>query len=221
MRLFGPPTGCDSAASESNHKTEVKAPAKRTQQIKSTLIKQTCKRVMESRTIDQLLDREFDLFHHKSFTGVSHPTEGGRDGLPYMKWDEKKNPTVPWFPSDVLKVCCNMVLPAAGTNMHCGSRGAQESDSGQLSNIWYSWANFQLDLLDRHGLQLYSCQILCLLHLEGPFPPGSSVSGFELVHNGYYAAACCFLSVDPILSKRAQGRRDHHALVKQGVLRNK
>eukprot|EP00536_Pseudo-nitzschia_multiseries_P010124 jgi/Psemu1/25075/gm1.25075_g len=33
MRLFGPPTGWDSAASESNHKTQVKAPAERTQQI--------------------------------------------------------------------------------------------------------------------------------------------------------------------------------------------
>eukprot|EP00536_Pseudo-nitzschia_multiseries_P019623 jgi/Psemu1/61899/gm1.61899_g len=31
MRLFGPPMGWDFAASESNHKTEVKAPVKRTQ----------------------------------------------------------------------------------------------------------------------------------------------------------------------------------------------
>eukprot|EP00536_Pseudo-nitzschia_multiseries_P010557 jgi/Psemu1/26302/gm1.26302_g len=199
MRLFGPPTGWDSAASESNHKTEVKAPTKRAQRIKSTLFKQTCKRVMEYRTIDQL-GREFDLFHHKSFTGVSHPTEGGRsagskflitvrDGLPYMKWDKKKNPSVPWFPSDVVKFCCNVVLPpAAGTNTLCGSREHKryddycrmgllfcahpsfQSDSGQLSNIWYNWANFQLDLFDRHGLQVNSCQILCLLHLEGPFP---------------------------------------------------
>eukprot|EP00536_Pseudo-nitzschia_multiseries_P006594 jgi/Psemu1/15691/gm1.15691_g len=110
MRLFGPPMGWDSAASESNHKSEVKAPAKRTQQIKSMLIKQTCKQVMEYYTIDWL-DREFDLFHHKSFTGASHPTEGGRG----MK--RKTH----WFPSDVLKFCCNVVLPAAATNTLCGS----------------------------------------------------------------------------------------------------
>eukprot|EP00536_Pseudo-nitzschia_multiseries_P011663 jgi/Psemu1/29635/gm1.29635_g len=194
MRLFGPPIGWDSAASESNHK------------------------IMEYRTIDRL-DREFDLFHHKSFTGVSHPTEGVRlarskfsntvrDGLPYMKWDKKKNASVPWFPSDVLKFCCDMVLPAAGTNMLCGSTEHKRYD------------NYQ-HLLDRGGLQVYPCQILCLLHLEGPFPPGSSVSGFELVHNGYYAVVCCFLSVDPISSKRAEGRRDRHALEKQGMLRNK
>eukprot|EP00536_Pseudo-nitzschia_multiseries_P017856 jgi/Psemu1/52906/gm1.52906_g len=192
----------DSKASESNHKTEVKAPAKRTQQIKSTIIKQTC----------------------------NHPTEGSRsagskflisvrDGLPYMKWDEKKNASVPWFPSDVLKFCCDVVLPAAGTNTLRGSTEHKrydnyrcmgllfcthpsfKSDSRKLPNIWYGWANFQLDLLDRRGL---------------------SVSGFELVHNGYYAVACrCFLSVDPILSKRAEGRTDCHALVKQDVLHNK
>eukprot|EP00536_Pseudo-nitzschia_multiseries_P015149 jgi/Psemu1/41451/gm1.41451_g len=96
-----------------------------------------------------------------------------------------------------------------------------KSDSGQLSNVWYGWKIFQLDLLDGRGLQVYPDQILCLLHLEGPFPPGSSVSGFELVHDGFYAIARCFLSVDPISSKRAQGRRDCHALVKQGVLRSK
>eukprot|EP00536_Pseudo-nitzschia_multiseries_P007808 jgi/Psemu1/18800/gm1.18800_g len=96
-----------------------------------------------------------------------------------------------------------------------------KSDSGQLSNVWYDWANFQLDLLDGRSLQVYPCQILCLLHLEGPFPPGSSASGFELVHDGYYAVACCFLSVDPISSKRDKAKRDCHTLVKQGELRNK
>eukprot|EP00536_Pseudo-nitzschia_multiseries_P018435 jgi/Psemu1/55601/gm1.55601_g len=249
MRLFGPPMGWDSAASESNHKSEVKAPSKRTQQIKSVLIKQTCKQVMEYRTIDQL-DCEFDLFHHKSLTGVSHPTEGGRsagskfvisvrDGLPYMKWDKKKNASVPWFPSDVLKFCCNPVLWAAGTNTLCGSTEHKryddyhrmgllfrahpsfKSDSGQLSNIWYNWANFQLDLLDGRGACFILKALSPLVHLEGPFPPGSSVSGFELVHDGYYAITCCFLSVDPISSKRAVGRRDCQELVKQGVLRNK
>eukprot|EP00536_Pseudo-nitzschia_multiseries_P006440 jgi/Psemu1/15234/gm1.15234_g len=145
MRLFGPPTGWDSAASESNHK------------------------IMEYRTIDQL-DLEFDLFHHKSFTGVSHPTEGGRsagskflisvrDDLPYMKWDEKKNASVPWYPSDVLKFCCDVVLLAAGTNTLCGSTEHK-----------------------------------------------SSVSGFELVHDGYYAVACCFLSVNPILARGLKGK---------------
>eukprot|EP00536_Pseudo-nitzschia_multiseries_P009428 jgi/Psemu1/23153/gm1.23153_g len=191
MRLFGPPTGWDSAASESNHKTKLKAPS-----------------LMEYCTIDQL-DREFDLLHHKLFTRVSHPTAGGwsagskflisvMDGLPYMKWDKKKNASVPWFPSDVLKFCWDMILPAAGTSTLPGSTEHKryddyrwmgllfcahplfKSDFGQLSNIWYNWANFQLDLLDGRGLQVYPCQILCLLHLESPFHPGSSVSGFAL-----------------------------------------
>eukprot|EP00536_Pseudo-nitzschia_multiseries_P010908 jgi/Psemu1/27357/gm1.27357_g len=46
-----------------------------------------------------------------------------------------------------------------------------KSDLGQVANVWYDWANFQqLDLLDGHGLQVCPCQILYLLHLEGPFP---------------------------------------------------
>eukprot|EP00536_Pseudo-nitzschia_multiseries_P015418 jgi/Psemu1/42486/gm1.42486_g len=128
-----------------------------------------------------------------------------------MKWDKKKDASVPWFPLDVLKFCCDVVLPAAGTNTLCGSMEHKRYDNYLV----------QLDLLDGCGLQVYPCQILCLLHLEGPFPPGSSVSGFELVHDGYYTVACRFLSVDPISSKRAQGRRDRHTLVKQGVLHNK
>eukprot|EP00536_Pseudo-nitzschia_multiseries_P003229 jgi/Psemu1/7207/gm1.7207_g len=56
-------------------------------------------------------DRELDLFEHKSVTEPNHPTEGGwsagskfligvMDSLPYMKWDKKKNASVPWFPLD-------------------------------------------------------------------------------------------------------------------------
>eukprot|EP00536_Pseudo-nitzschia_multiseries_P011037 jgi/Psemu1/27664/gm1.27664_g len=142
MRLFGPPMGWDSAASESNHKTK---------------------------------------------GGLSAGSKFSicvMDGLPYMKWDKKKNTSVPWFPSDVLKFCCDMVLPAVGTSTLCGSSEHKRDD------------NYR-HLLDGRGLQVYPCQILCLLYLEGPFPLGSSVSGFELVHD------------------------DHHALVKQGELQNK
>eukprot|EP00536_Pseudo-nitzschia_multiseries_P019542 jgi/Psemu1/61291/gm1.61291_g len=41
ITLFGPPAGWDSAISESNHKTELKDPAKRTQQING--LKEKCK----------------------------------------------------------------------------------------------------------------------------------------------------------------------------------
>lgn len=152
---------------------------------------------------------------------------------------KKKNSSLPWFPSDVLKFCCDVVLPAVGSSKVFGTTEHKrydqsremkllfrahpsfKSDSGQLSNVWYDWANFQLDLLDGRGLKVYPCQILCLLYLEGPFPVGSSVSGFELVHDGYYAVARCFVSADPIPSKRDKGKKHHHALVKLGELRNK
>eukprot|EP00536_Pseudo-nitzschia_multiseries_P004992 jgi/Psemu1/11476/gm1.11476_g len=149
----------DSAASKSNHKTEVKAPAKRTQQIKSTLIKQTCN------TLQGFTEQKrYDNCHGTKSLFWAHPSF--------------------------------------------------KSDSGQVSNVWYDWENSQLDLLNGHGLQVYPCQILCLLHLKGPFSPGSSVSGFELVHhNGYYVIAHCFVSVDPIWSKREKWEKHRHVWI--------
>eukprot|EP00536_Pseudo-nitzschia_multiseries_P010686 jgi/Psemu1/26727/gm1.26727_g len=173
MRLFCPPTGWDSAPSESNHITEVKTPAKRTQQIKSTPIKQTSGGWSAG---------------SKFFISVM-------DGLPYM------NTLFGTTEHKRYDKYCEMKL------LFC-AHPSFKSGSGQLSNVWYDWANFQLNLLDGRGLQVYPCQIL-------------SVSGFELVHAGYYTVAHCFLSVDPIPSKRDEGKRDRHALVKQGELRNK
>eukprot|EP00536_Pseudo-nitzschia_multiseries_P006937 jgi/Psemu1/16476/gm1.16476_g len=193
MRLFGPPTGWDSAASESNHKTEVKAPAKRTQQIKSTLIKQTCKQLME---------------YQGSLSAGSKFLIGVMNGLPYMKWDGEKTKLRGSTEHKRYDKYCEMKLLFHAHPLF-------KSDSGQFSNIWYNWANFQLDLLDGHGLQVYPCQILCLLYLEGPFPLGSSISGFKLVHNGYYAVACCFVSADPLPSKREKGKKHRHTLVKR------
>ena len=59
IELWGPPSGFDSAASESNHKSEVKAPSKNTQGNASTLIEQTAKRHTENR----MLQRATRLFH--------------------------------------------------------------------------------------------------------------------------------------------------------------
>eukprot|EP00536_Pseudo-nitzschia_multiseries_P015403 jgi/Psemu1/42431/gm1.42431_g len=135
--------------------------------------------------------------------GSNHPTEGG---------------CVPWFPLDVLKFCCDMALLAVGTSTlrgstehkrydnYCGvkllfcAHQLFKSDSGQLSNVWCNWANFQLDLLNGRGL---------------------FVRDFKLVHDGYYAVTRCFVSANPIPSKREIGGKHRHALVKHGELRNK
>lgn len=54
MDEWGPLSGWDSAPLESNHKTQIKAPAKRTQMNRRTLIKQTAKRHIEYRVIDRI-----------------------------------------------------------------------------------------------------------------------------------------------------------------------
>ena len=45
--MWGPPSGWDSAPSESHHKSEIKAPSKNTQQNANTLIRQLCTRKRE------------------------------------------------------------------------------------------------------------------------------------------------------------------------------
>eukprot|EP00536_Pseudo-nitzschia_multiseries_P008802 jgi/Psemu1/21469/gm1.21469_g len=120
----------NSGEDESNHKTEVKAPAKRTQQIKSTIVKQTYKQLMEH-----------DNYHGMKLLFHPHPSF--------------------------------------------------KSNSGQVTNAWYDWANFSTR---PHGWTWTAGLSI-------------SVSGFELVHNDYYAVACCFVSVDRISSKREKEKK--------------
>ena len=254
IRCFGPPSGWDSAPSESNHKTEVKAPAKRTQQVKDTLIKQTCKRILEYRRIDRL-DREFDLFEHADrfrssivSANVSSNPDGiscgsqfhifERGGVPRMEWTEQSNKNSPWHPDDVLKFVCDEVIPGLQSSSVTGytehkrydrDRNMQllfrahpsfKSDSGQLSNVWYDWAYFQLDLGDL-GQQVYPCQILCFLSLKGPFANGNSVSGFEVQRDGLYAVVRRFLFTNSVSSKRCPRENCFNGLVIEGKLHDK
>ena len=178
IRLFGPPSGWDSSWSESNHKTEVKAPAKRTSRVSSSLIKQTAKRHIEYRVVDRL-HREFDMYHNTQ----SQPTPKGKGGslfsiglcdgtdVPYMKWRAKENQVrnLPCLPSDVINFCCNHVLPAVETDVLSGftehkrtdggssqkllfrAHPSYKSDSGQQCNVWFDWAYFLLHLPNKRG----------------------------------------------------------------------
>ena len=224
IEMFGSPAAWDSSASESNHKTEIKAPANRTQVIKSLLIKQTCHRQTEYRNIDRL-DREFDMYggkcNKKEIPGDEGWAGGSRfqirkdaAGSPYMKWDKKKNEDngVPHHPSTILQFCCDHVLPAIDGDILHGFTEHQRynedekrkimfrahpsyySNTGQTDKVWYDWAVFNIHLAEsessanrgEYSTRQYACQILCFLHLEGPFT-GKRVQNFRVNSPGYYA----------------------------------
>ena len=236
IRLFGPPSGFDSAPSESNHKTEVKAPAKRTQLNKATLIKQTCDRHLEYRRIDRL-HREFPMFKEKpkqkpgpdGLAAGSRFTLGKGDEGPFMKWVNSKNKKVPPVPPEVLQFICDEVLQTVEpvrsiegfTEHHRYDPGYDQkyffrahpcyrSEIGQTSNVWYDWAIFDVRIGNKPR-QKYPCRIMCFLSLKGPFT-GAEVRGFELKDKGLYAVVQAFLDRDC--------GTQVNAFVKKGVLRS-
>ena len=179
IRLYGPPSGWDSSWSESNHKTEVKAPAKRTSHTSRTLIQQTAKRHIEYRTIDRL-HLEFDYYDSVSNSrypkqnGGSTFTIGKSDDtrLPFMKWNSVDNQkrNLPCLPTDVINFCANHVLDAVKTKKLTGftehkridsatnetllfrAHPSFKSDSGQECNVWYDWAYFLVHLPNKSGV---------------------------------------------------------------------
>ena len=207
MMEYGPMSGLDSSPQESNHKYEIKAPAKRTQLNRATLIKQTCERHLEYRRIDRL-HREFPLFDgSKDWVqpGVHGRAAGSRfvigknDQGRYIKWAKKK---ILGFNEEVLRFCCEEVLPVLegsesiqGFTEHERFDGESllrfrahpcyRSDSGQRRDVWYDWAYFEF-LDDGLNKKKFAAQILCFLHLNGPFT-GRSVSGFDVQTPGLHA----------------------------------
>ena len=101
--MWGPPTGWDSAPSESHHKTEIKAPSKNTQGNASTLIYQTAKRQTELRTLQRATHHyKLNNFGQEKEANSQRPEVGGAlfnimndgSGVPTMKrhssWNKSK-----------------------------------------------------------------------------------------------------------------------------------
>ena len=119
MTQWGQPKGWDSAFSESHHKGSIKAPSKATQQNQHTLIEQTANRKTEYKNITiaklhyQTIEQSVPQTNPKKITGGSHfeifPDPVTK--LPTMKWKSSTNKNKPFFTNDVLKFCCDKILP--------------------------------------------------------------------------------------------------------------
>ena len=213
IEMWGPPAGFDSAPSESNHKTEIKAPSKNTQQNASSLIAQTAKRQIEYRTFQ----RATQLFNmskttapskkNPSIHGAKFNIQHDEDGKPIMLWEDSRNKNKPPHPQQVLDFCCQNVLPLVhglqvrgftehyrvgeddGTQYIFRSHPSYRSDSGQTSSIWYDFAMFQIE--DNKEIP---AQILCFLDLSNLKNLESTVQTYSINSRGAYAVVRRFES---------------------------
>ena len=187
IELWGPPAGWDSAPNESNHKTEIKAPSKNTQKNASTFIEQTGKRITEKRMIERAthmfgLDQR-DKHHaacSEKVCGSKFRITRDKNNNPIMEWEKKENNLKSHHNKDVLHFCCEQVLPLLSTDHvwgfteHYRIGGEDEtqylfrstpsfmSSGGQLCNVWYDWALFDVEGDDNEGIP---AQIVCLLNI--------------------------------------------------------
>ena len=121
-------------------------------------------------------------------------------GVPTMKWHSSWNKSKPFFPPDVLKFCCDKVLPilkdpsqvmgftehnrydhSTDTNYLFRSHPSYRSDTGQLNAVWMDWALFQAD-----DMQI-PCQLLCFIVLTDLKNGSNIVQGYEIQSPGSYA----------------------------------
>ena len=141
---------------------------------------------MEYCTTDWL-HLEFDYYNW--VTNLQSPKQRGgslftiwkRDntGLPYMKWDARKDNqqrNLPCLPMEVINFCTNNVLEAVtmkelkGFTKHRQMDSATtkklifhahpsfKSDSGQECNVWFDWVYFLLHLPNKRGVYLVDGQ---------------------------------------------------------------
>jgi hypothetical protein len=203
ITYWGPPVGWDSAASESHHKTQIKAPSKNTQQNASTLIGQTVRRQMEMKALERVTNI-FHLEDEKPDKQQYNKEDDEAGGSWYsihenltMKWDDSRNRSKPSLPQDVVKFCRDKFLTGrekknedediyvTGFTEHVRecedtkeryiwrAHPSYRADTGQKNAIWYDWATF------RFGDELLPCQILSFLDLtawdEASWPPVTNV----------------------------------------------
>jgi hypothetical protein len=188
MELWGPPAGWDSAPSESNHKTEIKAPSNNTQKNASSFIEQTGKRIIEKRIFERATFmfglNKHDVTHAprtEQVCGSKFRITLDNNNLPSMVWSKKQN-NKNSHNEDVLHFCCEKVLPLLLSDDVLGftehyrigdmdntqylfrANPSFMSSGGQLCNVWYDWALF--DGGGDNEDEGIPAQILCLLNIS-------------------------------------------------------
>jgi len=232
IKLWGPPTGWDSASSESHHKTEIKGPSKNTQNNASTIIEQVAKRQTEKNTIcrfhcstnDQPQASQPNTVSGSKFTIVKN-----LNGKPGMKWSRSDNKDKPTHPHLVIQFCYDHFFAGSSTinevrgftehNRICHDSDivhrfrchpSYRADAGLVKDTWYDWALFSY--IDNDGTeQDIPCQILCLLDLHN-YRTDTWPKVMNVDKAGEYAVVRCFrAAAKPIRNSRSK-------IVEEGTL---
>jgi len=105
----------------------------------------------------------------------------------------------------VLRFCCDHSLPLTGQqelNVYSEHHHTDNSknkyifrahpsyrdDSGQVGNVWYDWANFDVDD------QSIPCQIMCFVNITSIIDNPLPVNGYPIQETGNYAVVRRFVS---------------------------
>ena len=220
IEYWGPPKGFDSAPSESNHKTEIKAPSKNTQCNSQSLIEQTANRQTEYGQILRAMNH-FQIHQEQTQTPIIRNKYSGAkfkimkdsNGLPTMTWIHSRNKQNTSFPPQVLRYCCENVLsiqkykshidgftehnrydPLTKQNYLFRCHPSYRSDSLQVGDEWMDWAIFDIDEME------IPCQILCFIHVgDLDVVRQHYVGGYE-VTSGPHAVVRRFTSEPSIIA---------------------
>lgn len=220
IRLWGPPTGWDSAPSESHHKTEIKGPSKNTQRSAATLVQQTFQRKKEKHILSRVTQLYSDIYQDHDISPPTKPNDdngnnyfGGaefyiklQNDKPCMEWERLYNQTKTKLPDLVLEFCCKQVLPVTGKNTIRGYTVHHREDGDGNKYIFRAhpsfrhtsgqtcnvWYDWALFVADD---QLIPCQIMCFVHIDTLADiPERLVSGYPVNHTGQYAIVRRFSS---------------------------
>ena len=245
IELWGPPKGWDSAPNESHHKTELKAPSKNTQQIPSTLIRQTAKRHCEVRLVHRSRSHFKLDVNLESNSGGAHRKSGAKGSKFEVKLDEDNSPTMVWneqrrrkgrafHPEVVLTFCCEKILPIVKSTSIYGfteykrknpdpqtdylfrSHPSYRATTGQNNAVWYDWALFNVN--DKH----LPCQIMCLLDIGDLVESDvdHQIQGYGIEGNCLHAVVRCF-KTEPRVIRDGLGGATYSELVTWGKLHEK
>ena len=211
IEMWGPPDGWDSSYCESNHKSEIKAPAQKTQMNTSTLIEQTANRHMEYRLIDRLSDhvKDYDVDASTSSTKPTPPLSEAKgskftisvndDDQAIMTWASpamRKNHQV--HNKDILDFCLKVIQRAVdGDTVKGFTENIRYDPTRQKRFIFRAHPSYRDEGLQRDGVwydwakfvynpppnpQYFGGQILCFLDLRNNILDTADAK--DLVSNG-------------------------------------
>ena len=242
MLFYGPIAGWDSSFQESAHKTEIKAPSKKTQRRATELIKQTATRKSEERlfrsaTMEFLQKKSFviDTQKERPMHGPRYVIKNDADGEPQMVWKDGRNSNRAKLAPEVLRFVSDKIFPLLSVNELTGFTEHQRTgkedgtlyrfrahpsfhskDNNNLRcNVWHDWAMVRI-----YGDQpAYPCHIMCFLQIQEVANGKQFLDGFK-IEAGLYAVVRMFQ--EPPLEHKVGPTRSKYQyvsrLVKKGTL---